>query len=60
MGIFSLSLSTEIFPDKLKIVEVSTIFNNGEKVLLTNYWPRSILPCFSKILECIMYDRLYT
>ena len=58
MHIFNLSLSTGIFPDKLKIAKVSPIFKNGEKDLFTNYRPISVLPCFSKILECIMYDRL--
>ena len=37
MRIFNLSLSTGIFPDKLKIAKVSPIFKNGEKDLLTNY-----------------------
>ena len=31
-----LSLSTEIFPDKLKVANVSPVFKNGEKDLLTN------------------------
>ena len=60
MCIFNLSLSTGIFPDKLKIAKVSPIFKNGEKDLLTNYWPISVVPCFSKILEQIMYNRLYS
>ena len=37
MRIFNLSLSTGIFPDKLKITKVSPIFKNGEKDRLTNY-----------------------
>ena len=37
MRFFNLLLSTEIFPDKLKIAKVSPIFKNGEKDLLTNY-----------------------
>ena len=37
MRIFNLSLSTGIFPDKLKIAKVSPIFKNGKKDLLTNY-----------------------
>ena len=37
MHLFKLSLSTEFFPDKLKIASVSAIFNNGAKDLLTNY-----------------------
>ena len=60
MRIFNLLLSTRIFPDKLKIAKVSPIFKNGEKDFLTNYRLISILPCFSKLLECIMYDRLYS
>ena len=52
-------LSTEIFPDKLKIAKLSPIFKNGKKYLLTNCRPISVVPCFSKILERIMYDRLY-
>ena len=60
MQIFNPSLSTGIFPDKIKIAKVSPIFKNGEKDLLTNYRPISVLPCFSKILERIMYDRLYS
>ena len=60
MRIFNLPLSTGIFPDKLKIAKVSPIFKNGEKDRLTNYRPISVLPCFSKILERIMYDRLYS
>ena len=60
MRIFNLSLSTGIFPDKLKIAKVSPIFKNSEKDLLTNYRPISVLPCFSEILERIMYDRLYS
>ena len=60
MHIFNLSLSTGICPDKLIIAKVSPIFKNGEKDLLTNYRPISVLPCFSKILERIMYDRLYS
>ena len=34
-------------------------FKTGKKELLTNYRPISVLPCFSKILERIMYNRLY-
>ena len=53
-------VNTRIFPDKLKIGKVSPILKNGEKDLLTNFRPMSFLSCFSKILERIMYDRIYT
>ena len=60
MRTFNISLTTGIFPDKLKIAKVSPTFKNGDKDLLTNYRPTSVLPCFSKLLERIMYDRLYS
>ena len=60
MRIFNLSLSTGIFPDKLKIAKVSPIFKNGKNYLLTNYRLISLLPCFLKVLEHIMCDRLYS
>ena len=55
--IFNLSLSTGIFPDKLKIARVTPVFKSGDKCELSNYRPISVLPCFSKILEKIVYNR---
>ena len=47
----------------LKIVNESTkatpIFKSGKKELLTNYRPISVLSCFSKIWEMIMYNRVF-
>ena len=58
--IFKLSINTGDFPDKLKIARVTPIFKSGEETFLNNYRPISVLPCLSKILERIMYNRLYT
>ena len=41
---------------KLKVTPVSKAGDNTE---LSNYRPISALPCFSKILERVMYNRLY-
>ena len=57
--IFNLSLQTGIFPNGMKIARVSPIFKKGEEFFFTNYRPISVLPCFSKRLERIMYKRLY-
>ena len=57
--IFNLSLQQGIFPENLKIAEVSPIYKKNEEFLLTNYRPISVLPCFSKLLESIMYNRLF-
>ena len=49
-----------IFPDQLKIAKVTPIFKQGEGYLVSNYRPISVLSCFSKILERVMYNRLYS
>ena len=59
LHIFNLPLKTGIFPDKLKIASVTLPFKRGENYELGNYRPRSVLLCFSKILEKIKYNRLY-
>ena len=57
--IFNLSLQQGIFPENLKIAKVSPVYKKDEEFLLTNYRPISVLPCFSKLLERIMYNRLF-
>ena len=57
--IFNISLAKRVFPDKLKIARVTPIFKKGSNTLVTNYRPISVLPCFSKLLERVMYNRLY-
>ena len=57
--IFNLSLQQGIFPENLKIAEVSPIYKKNEEFLLTNYRPISGLSCFSKLLDWIMYVRLF-
>ena len=47
-----------MFPDELKTAKVSPIFKAGETIDVSNYRPISVLPCFSKILERIMDNRL--
>ena len=57
--IFDLSLSQGIFPDSLKVAKVTPIYKKDDPTELGNYRPISVLPCFSKVLERIMYNRLY-
>ena len=59
LHIFDLSIKQGIFPNDMKIAKVTPIFKSGEKDDPGNYRPISVLPCFSKILEKIMYNRLY-
>ena len=58
--VFNLSIETGVFPGKLKIARVSPVYKVGDNRDLTNYRPISVLPCFSKILEIIMYNRLFS
>ena len=44
----------------MKIVKLLPTFKNGKKSITSNYRQISVLPCFSKILERIMYNRLYS
>ena len=59
LKIFNESINLGIFPENMKIAKVTPIFKSGKKELLTNYRPTSVLSCFSKILERIMYNRVY-
>ena len=43
----------------MKIAKVMPLFKNGDPENIANYLPISVLPCFSKVLERIMYNRLY-
>ena len=57
--LFDLSLQSGVFPDLMKIAIVSPVFKTGDTADISNYRPISVLPCFSKILERVMYNRLY-
>ena len=57
--IFKISLAKAVLPDKGKIARVTPTFKKGNNTLVTNYRLISVLPCFSKLLEQIMYNRLY-
>ena len=58
--VFTLPIETGVFPDKLKIARASPAYKVGDIGGLTNYRPMSVLPCLSKILERIMYNRLFS
>jgi len=58
--IFNKILSTGIFPERLKFSEVRPLFKNGDITEFSNYRPISLLTSFSKIIEKIIYKRLYS
>ena len=57
--IFNLSLTTGIVPEPLKLAKVIPVHKKGDKHTVENYRPISLLPTFSKILERVIYNRLY-
>ena len=58
-NIINSSLSSGIFPHKLKIAKVIPIYKKEDKSDPNNYRPVSILSCISKIFEKIIYKRTY-
>ena len=58
--IFSITLAKVVFPNnKLKIARVTPVFKKGNNTLVTNFRPISVLSCFSKLLELVMYSCFY-
>jgi len=58
-AIFNNSLTESVIPDMLKIAKVVPIYKSDDKFSIGNYRPVSVLPTISKILERLMYNRLY-
>ena len=53
------SFVTGIFPESLKLASVILIFKNADPLECTNYRPISLISNISKILEKLVYKRLY-
>ena len=58
--LINLSLTTGVFPDKLKVAKVIPIYKAENSENFSNYRPISLLTNFSKIFERAMYKRLIT
>ena len=56
---FNTHFLTDVVPSKLEIAKVIPLFKTKYPALFSNYRPISLLPVFSKILERLMYTRLY-
>jgi hypothetical protein len=57
--IFNKILSTGVFPERLKFSEVKPLYKKGDTTDYSNYRSISLLSSFSKIIEKIIYKRLY-
>lgn len=56
---FNKCLTQGKFPESLKIAKVTPVYKSGSKTDPGNYRPISVLPVLSKILEKLIYVRLY-
>jgi potassium voltage-gated channel Eag-related subfamily H protein 8 len=56
--IYNVSLSSSIFPNRLKTAKVKPLYKKGDIHDVKNYRPIAILSVFSKILEKLMYNTL--
>ena len=53
------SLSSGVFPERLKYAIIKPVYNKGDKLLTTNYRPISLLTSLSKVFKKLIYSRLY-
>ena len=58
-AIFNLSFRTGQFPALLRIAKAIPIFKKDSKLLVSNYRPISLLSNINKVLEKLMFDRVY-
>ena len=57
--IINLVFQTATVPSELKFAHVTPIFKGGDPLQPQNYRPISVLPVFSKLLERLIYNRLF-
>jgi len=53
------SLSSGVFPERLKYATIKLVCKKGDKLLTKNYGPISLLTSLSKNIEKLIYVRLY-
>ena len=56
--IFRNILSTGVYPDMWKLANVTPIFKKGDRQLIKNYRPISLLPICGKVFEKIIFNNL--
>ena len=57
--LFNSCMLAGVFPDELKCARVTPLFKSGNRNLMSNYRPISILPTLSKIFEKLIHVRIY-
>lgn len=57
--VLSKVFAPELLPELLKIAKVTSVFKNRGTAYLADQRPMLAFPCFSKILEKLIYNKLY-
>ena len=52
-------MHTGIFPDLMKLAEVVPLYKSKSRENETNYRPISLLTTMSKVVEKVVYERVY-
>ena len=60
VNLFNTSFTTATIPDSWKKAKVTPLQKPGNKSLVTNLRPISILPLMSKLIEKIVDNRIYS
>ena len=58
--IYNKSIETGIVPDILKVSQISPVYKGGDATDPSNYRPIATLSPFSKVLERLVYNQLYS
>jgi len=60
LHLVNLSFSQGVVPNHVKLAHVTPIYKAGDRQMAGNYRPISVLSVLAKLLEKLMYNRLYT
>ena len=58
--LFQTILNKEIFPELWKLSQITPVYKEGSKADVNCYRPISLLCCVSKLLERIVFNRIYS
>ena len=57
--LFENSIKSSCYPDIWKRSNITPVRKKNDKKLVNNYRPISLLPCFGKIFEKILFNKIY-
>ena len=57
-ALFNCSITSGVFPEKMKLAHISPLYKGGDSTQAKNYRPVALLSIISKLLERIVYEQL--